>query len=329
MARRINTAGLKLIESFESLRLEPYNDGVGVMTIGWGHAIKPGEHFSKITVEKAAELLQADLKVAERDVQTAVTVDLNDNQFAALVSLAFNIGGERFRHSSLVRFLNQGKYLLAADQFRAWNKGGGQVMKGLVRRREAERTLFLTAVSRPLTGAAEAALTENDQGEESAESKPVENPPVVAAASAATPVPGGGPDDKPVTLVPHKPSLGSRVVAMAGVVGGVFLALFQGIVATIKSAMDAFGIGYSDVAGGIGSMARDRPTVLAVLSTGLLLFAGGAAVWHFSKQRAAERTERDRDTLADPDKINVVVQSKHEAMVQADQDDESSQGEQS
>ncbi|KQD16250.1 lysozyme [Acinetobacter baumannii] len=68
---------------------------------------------------------------------------LTQNQFDALVSLAYNIGSGAFKGSTLLKLLNKGDYKGAADQFLVWNKAGGKVMKGLVRRREAERALFL------------------------------------------------------------------------------------------------------------------------------------------------------------------------------------------
>ncbi len=73
----------------------------------------------------------------------SVTVPLNQNQFDALVSLTYNIGSGAFNNSTLLKKLNKGDYQGAADQFLVWNKAGGKVMKGLVRRREAEQALFL------------------------------------------------------------------------------------------------------------------------------------------------------------------------------------------
>lgn len=147
MSRQISAAGLELIKSFEKLRLRPYNDGVGVMTIGWGHAIKKGERFTQITAQQAEDILRKDLTYAQVSVDSSVHVPLTDNEFAACVSLAFNIGGDEFAHSTLCRLLNQGNKAAAADAFKSWNKGtvNGKkvVLRGLVRRREAERTLFL------------------------------------------------------------------------------------------------------------------------------------------------------------------------------------------
>src|SRR5262249_42802085 len=106
--------------------------------------ILPHEHFGKISRERADELLEQDLRNAERSVQQLVTVPLNANQFAALVSFTFNLGAQNLRSSTLLRDLNAGDYRGAADQFNRWVFAGGAVEQGLVKRRQAERELFLT-----------------------------------------------------------------------------------------------------------------------------------------------------------------------------------------
>lgn len=142
--RQINQAGFELIKSFESCVLHVYRDAVGLPTIGWGHLIKAGESFTTLTQEEADELFRQDLAIFETAVATLVKVPLTDNQFAALVSLAFNIGTGNFKDSTLLRLLNHGEYQMAADQFGRWNKAKGRVLKGLTRRRAAERALFLS-----------------------------------------------------------------------------------------------------------------------------------------------------------------------------------------
>jgi lysozyme len=141
--RQINQAGLDLIRNAEGCVLHPYKDGAGKPTIGIGHLILPHEHFGKITEQQADELLQNDLRQAERSVESLVTVPLNDNQFAALVSFTFNLGAQNLRGSTLLRDLNAGDYRGAADQFKRWVFAGGTVEQGLVKRRSAERDLFL------------------------------------------------------------------------------------------------------------------------------------------------------------------------------------------
>lgn len=139
------SAGLELIKSFEGLRLEKYRDAVGKWTIGYGHLILENESFpGALTLAEAEDLLRADLNMTERGVRRQVTVDLNQNQFDALVAFAFNVGLGNLQSSTLLRLLNQGQYPAAADQLPRWNKAGGKELLGLTRRRAAERKLFLT-----------------------------------------------------------------------------------------------------------------------------------------------------------------------------------------
>lgn len=144
---KTSQVGIELISSFEDLKLNAYDDGVGVWTIGIGTTVYPnGVKVKKgdtCTLDQAKEYFAHDLKRFESSVNNLVKVPLTQNQFDALVSLAYNIGSGAFKNSTLLKKLNAKDYAGAADQFLVWNKGGGKVMKGLVRRREAERALFL------------------------------------------------------------------------------------------------------------------------------------------------------------------------------------------
>jgi GH24 family phage-related lysozyme (muramidase) len=141
--RQINQSGLNLIKEFEGIRLNTYDDGVGVPTIGYGHTL--GVTWGQtITIAEAEQLLKEDLTYFENGVNELVKVPLTDNQFSSLVSFAFNVGVGAFEESTLLRVLNQKDYEAASDQFLRWVNGGGKVMAGLVRRREAEQNLFLT-----------------------------------------------------------------------------------------------------------------------------------------------------------------------------------------
>lgn len=141
-------AGLTLIKSFEGLSLEKYRDAVGKWTIGYGHLILPNENFTQaLTKLEAEDLLRADLGMTERGIHKYVTVDLNQNQFDALVAFAFNVGLGNLQSSTLLRLLNQGLYQDAADQLPRWNKAGGNILAGLTRRRDAERALFLAPIN--------------------------------------------------------------------------------------------------------------------------------------------------------------------------------------
>lgn len=139
--------GLNLIKSFEGKRVNAYDDGVGVWTIGFGTIKYPnGIRVKKgdtCTEQQAEDYLRNDLAKFETAINKLVKVPLTQNQFDALVSLTYNIGSGAFKGSTLLKLLNKGDYQSAADQFLAWNRAGGKVMKGLVRRREAERALFL------------------------------------------------------------------------------------------------------------------------------------------------------------------------------------------
>ncbi|WP_199318665.1 lysozyme [Leptolyngbya sp. FACHB-541] len=139
---KINRAGLDMIKHFEGFRPQAYICPAGVPTIGYGSTlgVRMGD---RITQQGGEDLLQRDLVRFERAVSDAVKVPLTSNQFSALVCFAFNVGIGAFQRSTLLKLLNQRNYQGAADQLLLWNKGGGRVLQGLVRRREAERALFL------------------------------------------------------------------------------------------------------------------------------------------------------------------------------------------
>lgn len=135
---------LSLIKGFEGLRLKSYQDSVGVWTIGYGHT-KGVTQGDTITEAKADMFLREDVKDAEDCVNQNVTVSLNQNQFDALVSFVFNLGSGNFTSSTLLRKLNTEDYIGAANEFQKWVYAGGQVLGGLVRRREAETNQFISA----------------------------------------------------------------------------------------------------------------------------------------------------------------------------------------
>lgn len=141
--RKINPEGLELIKTFEGLKLKAYKDIVGIRTIGYGHTGSDVVDGQQITPMQAELLLTMDVEKFERGVDNLVKIQINDNQFSALVSFAFNLGLTRLEQSTLLKLLNQKKIQEAADQFLVWNKAGGKVVAGLTRRREAERALFL------------------------------------------------------------------------------------------------------------------------------------------------------------------------------------------
>lgn len=147
---QMSATGINLICSFEGLKLKAYDDGVGVWTIGFGTTIYPNgikvKKGDTCTEAQAKVYMAHDLKKFESAVNSAVTVPINQNQFDALVSLAYNIGTGAFKESTLLKKLNEADYKGAAAQFAVWNKGGGKVMQGLVNRRAVERKLFEKAL---------------------------------------------------------------------------------------------------------------------------------------------------------------------------------------
>lgn len=141
-ARRIGAAGLALIKSFEGKRLTAYKCPAGVWTIGYGSTgphVRPGMTISEAEAEA---LLRKDLARFENTVAAALP-NATQNQFDAMVSLAFNIGSAAFAQSTVVRRAKAGNHAGAADAFHMWNKAGGQEIAGLVRRRAAEAALYL------------------------------------------------------------------------------------------------------------------------------------------------------------------------------------------
>lgn len=144
---KTSKSGINLIKSFEGKRLNAYDDGVGVWTIGFGTIKYPNGVWVKkgdtCTEEQAEAYLKNDLVKFEDAINRLVKVQLTQNQFDALASFTYNLGETNLSSSTLLRKLNAKDYKGAADQFERWNKAGGKVMNGLTRRREAERNLFL------------------------------------------------------------------------------------------------------------------------------------------------------------------------------------------
>jgi lysozyme len=124
-----------------------YKCPAGVWTIGFGHTkgVKEGD---KITREKASDLLLKDLDIFSPGVEKAIGVEgmkhTTENQFSAMVSLAYNIGLSAFESSSVLRKHKEKNYDGAAYSFLLWNKAGGKVLNGLVHRREMEKWLYLS-----------------------------------------------------------------------------------------------------------------------------------------------------------------------------------------
>ena len=143
---RVNAAGMALIEGFEGCRTRAYRDCAGIWTIGYGHtssagppAIEPGMEISK---QEALAILEADVRNFSKGVESCLRMPLDDNQFSALVSFAYNIGLAEFRKSSVLKAVNSGQFQAVPALIALWIRAGGKILPGLVARRAAEAALF-------------------------------------------------------------------------------------------------------------------------------------------------------------------------------------------
>lgn len=139
--RHINGAGLRLLKQYEGCKLTAYKCPAGIWTIGYGST---GGHVKRgltITQDQAEGLLRSDLRRFE-DAVAKLAPGATDNQFSALVSFAFNVGIDALKKSTLLKLHKAGDYEGAAEQFPRWNKAGGKVLPGLVKRRAAEAALY-------------------------------------------------------------------------------------------------------------------------------------------------------------------------------------------
>jgi len=142
VAMKTGINGLNIIKEFEGLRLQAYKCPADRWTIGYGHTAGVSAN-DVITEAQATSLLCQDVAESERAVNHYVHGPLTQNQFDALVSFVFNLGVGNFRTSTLLKKLNAGDNDGAAQEFGRWIHAGGKALPGLVRRRAAERALFL------------------------------------------------------------------------------------------------------------------------------------------------------------------------------------------
>lgn len=140
----LSTNGLNLIKSFEGLSLKACKavSTEKYYTIGYGHYGADVKANQTITEAEALALLKKDCTTFVSAVNEAVTVGVTQNQFDAMVSLAYNIGVSAFKNSDLVKFLNAGKPWAATAEFPLWRKSGGAILAGLQNRRQKEMSLF-------------------------------------------------------------------------------------------------------------------------------------------------------------------------------------------
>jgi len=142
---KTNNAGIALIKRFEGLSLRAYKCPAGEWTIGHGHAGPDVEPGMVINEREAEQYLVGDLLKFEHGVEDLLDgVPASFNEFSAMVALAYNIGLGNFRKSSVLKFHKQGKKILAANAFLLWIKVNGKPLTGLIRRRNAERSLYVS-----------------------------------------------------------------------------------------------------------------------------------------------------------------------------------------
>lgn len=142
-ALSLSVAGTAFIQGWEGTKQEAYLDSVGVPTICTGstRGVFIGQ---KATLRECEERLQEDSTYAGQAIKRHVQVRLTQEQYDALVSLVFNIGGGAFARSTLLKRLNAGQCRVAADEFLKWRYAAGKPLRGLLNRRQAERAKFLT-----------------------------------------------------------------------------------------------------------------------------------------------------------------------------------------
>ena len=147
--KQISQNGLDLIKRFEGFSTKPYICPAGKKTIGYGHVVKDTENFIELSEVQANILLAQDLRWVAKTIANTLSCDLTQNEYDALCSLIYNIGGTNWRSSTCCRLLNEDNYMDAADSIIIWNKitnpktGKKEISAGLERRREAERALFI------------------------------------------------------------------------------------------------------------------------------------------------------------------------------------------
>jgi lysozyme len=144
--KQVSEEGVALIKKFEGCPQKDgmcysYQDAIGVWTLGYGFTKNVGPE-SKITVEEAERRLVEELREYEGYVNKLVEVELTQNEFDSLVAWVYNLGPTNLSQSTLLNELNKGNYNRVPSEIRRWNKAGGKVLDGLVRRREAEALLW-------------------------------------------------------------------------------------------------------------------------------------------------------------------------------------------
>ena len=141
---KISDNGLNLIKKFESCKLKAYKcvSTEKYYTIGWGHYGADVKKNMKISKDTAEKLFDNDIKYFETSVNSCLKVKVTQSMFNALVSFTYNVGYGAFKNSTLLKYINKKQFKKASNEFKKWNKCGGKVLNGLVKRRLLEQTEF-------------------------------------------------------------------------------------------------------------------------------------------------------------------------------------------
>ena len=137
----ISQEGIELIKKFEGCELKSYRCSADVLTIGYGHT-KGVTEGMEIDKDEAENLLANEMLEYENYINDNVEVELEQNQFDALVCWVYNLGVGSLRSSTMLTVLNDGDYKGVPAQIKRWNRAGGKVLDGLIRRRNAEAAMF-------------------------------------------------------------------------------------------------------------------------------------------------------------------------------------------
>ena len=149
---KVSQKALEMLRHHEGVRRKPYQDAIGLWTVGVGHLIGDGktlpDDWNKVfTMEEVDEILRKDLARFEAGVERLCPSGLTSGRFDALVSFSFNVGLGCLQKSSIRMKHNRGDFEGAADGFLLYTKAGGKVFQGLVNRRKDERATYLGATN--------------------------------------------------------------------------------------------------------------------------------------------------------------------------------------
>ena len=241
-----------LLKKFEGCKLKAYRCPAGVCTIGYGHTSAAGNPtvVDGLTIrqDQAEAILRSDLVKYETAVHNMVEQPLTQHQFDVLVDFAYNAGVGNLKSSTLLKKVNAGQFDAVPAELMKWTKGGGKVLAGLVRRRQAESSWWLSHEMVPMTAAAAAEVADADDQEQRV------SPDAVSIPSMAT------------------SSQGNAAIITAGL-GGLGMAK-----QVAANAQDA-----SDTANQIMGLLGNTNFLIMLAIVGL-----GGAIWYFRKQHMEE-----------------------------------------